>query len=241
MIQTTFIEDLTLMSFDFIISICFFTLDIILMILRIFGNMLIAHKTTGTLSVNDKDKNNQRTKKNNQRINYKTLKRKFQSKNDKLLSNFNKKEQNLKQQEDNLKKGKDNLKRDKNNLKKDINVLERDRNNLIENRNSLASEYKLLAIFKKKYGDSEEHLNHIEFLETTLLKKNNIVADDLDDVCPICLEGLNECTGDKLLKLHLCNHTLHTDCAKRWFSKKKNCPECRSTIAYKDLDKVQIN
>jgi SUMO ligase MMS21 Smc5/6 complex component len=55
-----------------------------------------------------------------------------------------------------------------------------------------------------------------------------IAVDTLPDVCSICLEEMNENSGE-LIELS-CNHIYHKDCILSWFSKSKTCPCCRKNI-----------
>jgi hypothetical protein len=52
---------------------------------------------------------------------------------------------------------------------------------------------------------------------------------DLDDVCSICLDTINE---NNLCKTN-CNHSYCKSCIDRWFDKQKvSCPMCRTKITY---------
>ena len=57
---------------------------------------------------------------------------------------------------------------------------------------------------------------------------------DLDDVCSICLDTINE---NNLCKTN-CNHSYCKSCIDRWFDKQKvSCPMCRTKITYFMYDK----
>lgn len=64
-------------------------------------------------------------------------------------------------------------------------------------------------------------------------------GDEDDDTCPICLEGLDEGTGD--VTHGACGHIMHHECLKFWLARDKSlsCPVCRVRIkkGEKDSDK----
>ncbi|KAK6146061.1 hypothetical protein DH2020_019930 [Rehmannia glutinosa] len=52
-----------------------------------------------------------------------------------------------------------------------------------------------------------------------------IRVEDVDGVCPICLD--TPMTGSKMSLLPLCRHAFHFECVVAWLVKSKSCPLCR--------------
>ncbi|XP_058181636.1 uncharacterized protein LOC131300022 isoform X1 [Rhododendron vialii] len=60
------------------------------------------------------------------------------------------------------------------------------------------------------------------------VKEKEFDGNELEDACPICLEGILR--GMKVAKSP-CSHIFHRDCLFRWLPKDSRCPLCRSTCA----------
>ena len=65
-----------------------------------------------------------------------------------------------------------------------------------------------------------------------------------DNLCPICLDELND--ENKICNLK-CNHVFHEDCINKWLTKKSTCPYCRMylndilTVSYKEDNSMFMN
>ena len=56
--------------------------------------------------------------------------------------------------------------------------------------------------------------------------QNNNIQNNSSEVCPICLDNLN---NNHIHKLSECNHTFHSNCLIVWLRNNSDCPLCRGT------------
>ena len=77
----------------------------------------------------------------------------------------------------------------------------------------------------------EEKLKDIKVVKFTN-KANDLFTDkskeiEEDDVCPVCLNDLND---EELVSCPKCKNYVHTDCIKVWMTTHSNCIYCRSDV-----------
>ena len=74
---------------------------------------------------------------------------------------------------------------------------------------------------------TEEVLNE----NTTLLSPSDLMDDEDEAGCPICLGEYDHAdTTKSLRKLHHCGHLMHAACLSTWLGTKSSCPVCKSSI-----------
>ncbi|KAF4403289.1 hypothetical protein G4B88_007935 [Cannabis sativa] len=56
-------------------------------------------------------------------------------------------------------------------------------------------------------------------------KKNHIKLDQIEDRCPICLEGYE--SYRMIAVLQKCKHKFHISCIRNWVERKQTCPMCQ--------------
>ena len=72
------------------------------------------------------------------------------------------------------------------------------------------------------------------------VNENDIVEINEDNneeiCCPICYEEIKK--TQKIVKMDICNHQYHEDCALKTLEHKEECPVCRANI-YSDLQRIK--
>jgi hypothetical protein len=118
-------------------------------------------------------------------------------------------------------------------LKKQINS---ENKNEMETREHIRNLLWLLEGFNKKLSlhksSQNEMAKTLSYIQThTNYKPSTSKISNVDDVCSICQEELNE---ENCGKLYECSHSFHADCIKQWFLTKENisCPCCRKECDY---------
>ncbi len=76
-----------------------------------------------------------------------------------------------------------------------------------------------------------------QLLKNLLTKSNNVVqvkihAKKTSNSCIICTEGFQ--IGRKVMRLPLCSHVFHEECALSWLTKHNTCPFCRRELPAED-------
>jgi hypothetical protein len=66
----------------------------------------------------------------------------------------------------------------------------------------------------------------------------NVENEKIDEsnCCPICLENI--CKTEKIVKMNVCCHQFHKNCALSTLERKEECPICRSNI-YDDIELIE--
>lgn len=66
----------------------------------------------------------------------------------------------------------------------------------------------------------------------------NVENEKIDEsnYCPICLE--NNCKTEDIVKMNVCCHQFHKNCALSTLERKEECPICRSNV-YDDIELIE--
>ena len=76
---------------------------------------------------------------------------------------------------------------------------------------------------EEAYQKNIRIINRNILIKTFKLENN----ESNDDSCSICLNNYKK---EELVSVLNCNHKFHTECIKKWFDNKTNCPYCRKDI-----------
>jgi hypothetical protein len=70
-------------------------------------------------------------------------------------------------------------------------------------------------------------------IQREALKKNDMSNEEVENLCPICLECLETLKYEDLthdIATLRCGHTFHLHCIMEWREKQTSCPNCRDVI-----------
>ena len=73
-------------------------------------------------------------------------------------------------------------------------------------------------------GKHEEHQQNMN------QNSKNIIVNEDNNECPICLEKFEEGQDLSRSQKRICNHTFHAKCLEPWLMKHDDCPCCRTTF-----------
>jgi len=76
---------------------------------------------------------------------------------------------------------------------------------------------------EEAYQKNTKIINKNILIKTFKLENN----ESNDNSCSICLNNYKK---EELVSVLNCNHKFHTECIKKWFDNKTNCPYCRKDI-----------
>lgn len=69
-----------------------------------------------------------------------------------------------------------------------------------------------------------------------MLQNVEIEKIDESNCCPICLENI--CKTEEIVKMNVCCHQFHKNCALSTLERKEECPICRRNV-YDDIESIE--